>query len=326
MCCRKVWKHATVCEQVPCTTYVKEMRLRKGSLHGLQEGAVHRRQEGALHGLPDGQGNLRQEGALHGLPMETQVCKKQCPYTVTRASAVPTWTVQLLAPRPRLVAPVAAAAVAMTAPPPAAPSRKVPISRDVCCTTCRMVQETCVKKVPYTVIRTVTAGVRQEGALHRLQDGSQVICKQVPYQVCKMVPYTVHQKVPYTVTECVPTQVCKQVKVCVPEEVCVRRCRKVPVTIVETAAHLPDGLLHPGLQELVLHLGFVLHQLVLPDDLVLHDWLLLHQLVLPDDLVLHDRLLLQQRLLQHQCLLHDLRRLLLQGELDQEALPSPPVL
>jgi hypothetical protein len=39
----------------------------------------------------------------------------------------------------------------------------------------------------------------------------------------------VHVKVPYTVTECVPTKVCKQVKVCVCEDVCVKRCRKVPV-------------------------------------------------------------------------------------------------
>jgi hypothetical protein len=39
--------------------------------------------------------------------------------------------------------------------------------------------------------------------------------------------------VPYKVTECVPCTVCKKVKVCVCEDVCVKRCHKVPVTVCE---------------------------------------------------------------------------------------------
>ena len=40
ICTRKVWQEHTVCEQVPCTTYVKRVRGREGALHRLQEGAA----------------------------------------------------------------------------------------------------------------------------------------------------------------------------------------------------------------------------------------------------------------------------------------------
>jgi hypothetical protein len=85
----------------------------------------------------------------------------------------------------------------------------VTVKKCVPCTTCTMVQQDCVKKVPYTVCRMET----------------HTVCKKVPYTVCKMVPYTTKVKVPYTVNECVPVTVCKRVKVCTPEEVCVRRLR-----------------------------------------------------------------------------------------------------
>ena len=74
----------------------------------------------------------------------------------------------------------------------------------------------CCKKVPVKVCRMET----------------QTVCRQVPYTVCKQVPYTVHCKVPYTVTECVPCTVCKKVKVCVPQEVCVKKPRMEAYTVV----------------------------------------------------------------------------------------------
>ena len=244
--------------------------------------------------------------------MEKQIIKKQCPYTVTRCVC----GAYVDCAAPGAAAPACGGGCGYDCPAPGRDFQEgASISRDVCCTTCRMVKETCVKKVPYTVNRTVT----------------QECVKKVPYTVCKMESQVICKQV--------PSPGLQDGALHRPSEGAVHRHRvradhglqagqgvrprgSLRSPLPQGAgdhrgdgARLPDLLLHPGLQELVLHVGFLLH-----------DRLVLHQLVLPDDLVLHDRLLLQQRLLQHQCLLHDLRRLLLQGELDQEALPSPPVL
>jgi hypothetical protein len=128
------------------------------------------------------------------------------------------------------------------------------------------VQEVCVKKVPYKVCRMVptvnkkmvpvTTMVQQvvqqpyttqrmvrgayvdnagnaygcEGPDRNFKEGA-TYNRMVPYTVTKMVPYTTTVKVPYQVTEMVPCTVCKKVKVCVPEEVCIKKCRLVPVTV-----------------------------------------------------------------------------------------------
>src|SRR5262249_31014710 len=57
--------------------------------------------------------------------------------------------------------------------------------------------------------------------------------------VCKMVPYCTCVKVPYQVTEMVPCTVRRQVEVCVPYEVCVRKARYVPCEVCDYAPHCP---------------------------------------------------------------------------------------
>ena len=112
-------------------------------------------------------------------------------------------------------------------------------------TTCKMVQETRVKKVPYTVYETVIEKQIKKVPYQVCRMVPHTVCKKVPYQVCEIEkhtickkvpytecvqqPYTVHCKVPYTVVENVPCT--RRVPVCVPEEVCVKRARLVPVTV-----------------------------------------------------------------------------------------------
>ncbi len=112
-------------------------------------------------------------------------------------------------------------------------------------TTCCMVQETRVKKVPYTVYETVIEKQIKKVPYQVCRMVPHTVCKKVPYQVCEIEkhmvckkvpytecvqqPYTVRCKVPYTVVENVPCT--RRVKVCVPEEVCVKRARLVPVTV-----------------------------------------------------------------------------------------------
>ncbi len=72
----------------------------------------------------------------------------------------------------------------------------VPEQRVKTCTykVCKMVRQTCTRRVPYTVCKPV--------------------CYEKTIHCTKYVP----KKVPYTVTRCVPKVVCKQVpvKVCCP--------------------------------------------------------------------------------------------------------------
>jgi hypothetical protein len=107
------------------------------------------------------------------------------------------------------------------------------------------VQETCTKMVPYTTCRMVPCTQKKTVACKVTEMVTETHTKKVPYTVCsmepctinktvsekvtKMVPHTVTVKVPYTVCEQVPVTTCKRVPVCVEKEVCVKKPRLVAV-------------------------------------------------------------------------------------------------
>ena len=68
----------------------------------------------------------------------------------------------------------------------------------MCCPVCKMVSQTCVKQIPYTV------------------------CKPVCCPQTITCSHLVAKQVPYTVTRCVPRVICTQVpvKVCCPVPAC----------------------------------------------------------------------------------------------------------
>ena len=79
-------KERDVCEQVPCTTYVKECVCREGALHRLQEGARTRSSRRCRYTVTrDRHGDHRQEGARTPSPGRRPRCAaSRCPYTTTR--------------------------------------------------------------------------------------------------------------------------------------------------------------------------------------------------------------------------------------------------
>jgi hypothetical protein len=216
VCTRKVWHTRTVCEQVPCTTYVKEC------VHVKVPYTVCKKVPyTVVKQVPYTVCRVVKETQVKKVPytvtrMQTEICKKQIPYTVTRNVCG---------------AYVDAQGVAYECEGPGRTFQEgAQVCRDVCTTTCRMVKENCVKQVPYTVWRTVQQECVKKVPYTVCRMETCVVNKQVPYKTCQMVPYTVTCKVPYTVTECVPCTVCKKVKVCVPQEVCVKRPRWVCCT------------------------------------------------------------------------------------------------
>src|SRR5262249_888123 len=83
-CTRKVWKERTVCEQVPCTTYVKEGVIEKGPYTVCKKVPYTVTKQ-----VPCNVTRMVKETIVKKVPytvtrMETQVCKKQIPYTVSR--------------------------------------------------------------------------------------------------------------------------------------------------------------------------------------------------------------------------------------------------
>jgi len=217
-----VCKTRTVCETVPCTTYVKECVHEKVPVTVCKKvpytevkkvpyttkrsvcGAyVNAAGETSATEAP---GFTFKEGAVHHKKETYETCrteketvKKQVPYTVSRCLSG---------------AYVDEKGVAYDTEGPGRTFKEgARIQKEVCCTVCRNVKETCVKKVPYTVCHNEKI----------------TVTKQVPYKVCKMVAYQTTVQVPTKVTECVPTQVCKRVKECVCEEVPVKHLRLVKV-------------------------------------------------------------------------------------------------
>jgi len=80
-------------------------------------------------------------------------------------------------------------------------------------TVVKMVPETVKKMVPVTVTEMETTKCVKKVPYKVCRTETVTVCKRVPETICKMVPYTVNVKVPYKVTECVPVTVCKRVKV-----------------------------------------------------------------------------------------------------------------
>ena len=122
-------------------------------------------------------------------------------------------------------------------------------------TVTRTVQEDHVKQVPYQVVRMVPTKVDRVESFTtckmvrkissktsdvRLHDADPMVNCQVPPPFAG-TPYTYCVKVAYQTTEMVPTTVRKTVQVCVPYEVCVRKCRYVPVTPADCAPCAPAG-------------------------------------------------------------------------------------
>jgi hypothetical protein len=233
-----VCKTRTVCETVPCTTYVKECVHEKVPVTVCKKvpytevkkvpyttkrsvcGAyVNAAGETSATEAP---GFTFKEGAVHHKKETYETCrteketvKKQVPYTVSRCLSG---------------AYVDEKGVAYDTEGPGRTFKEgAQIQKEVCCTVCRNVKETCVKKVPYTVCRTVKEVCTKKVPYTVCHNEKITVTKQVPYKVCKMVAYQTTVQVPTKVTECVPTQVCKKVKECVCEEVPVKHLRLVKV-------------------------------------------------------------------------------------------------
>ena len=247
ICCRKVWKNRTVCEQVPCTTTVK----RDASARRCPTPSARRcptpSSRRSLHGHPHGARRTSSRRCPTRSPGWRPRCaSSRCP---TRSPA------RLRCLRglqghghdcdgPGRTFKEGASVDGRSGPPrPAA-----------------WCKERASRRCPTPSGQTVNEDVRQEGALPGLPmvpaHGQEVVpytvcddgpaevcvkkvpytvctmqpytvCKQVPYTVCKQVPYTVTVQGPYTVTECVPCTVCRTV------------CKKVPVTVCVKRAAVP---------------------------------------------------------------------------------------
>ena len=85
VCTRKVWHTHTVCETVPCTTYVKESVCEKIPYTVCKKVPHTRPHEGALHGdSQDVHETVTKQVPYTVTKYESQVCKKMVPYTVTK--------------------------------------------------------------------------------------------------------------------------------------------------------------------------------------------------------------------------------------------------
>jgi hypothetical protein len=252
--CRKVWKTHTTCELVPCTKWVKVTKVEKVPYqvsvkvpYTCVQKVPYNVTKCVTGAYVDAQGNAYDCEAPGRCFKEGAVIRTRVPYTVCKTvQEVVKTQVPYTVSRCEKGAYVDEKGCGHECEGPGRTWRAgANIERTEVRTTCRMVQETQVRKVPYTVYRTV-----QEQCVKQVpyQTCEMVpytvkkcvpytvctmehhkVCKQVPYKVCKMVPHTVRCKVPYTVTECVPCTVQKKVKVCVPKQVSVKRCRKVAV-------------------------------------------------------------------------------------------------
>jgi len=262
---RKVWRVKCITEQVPVTRMVTRFvtesvpftvceKVRYTEVRNVPT-TVRRIARGAY---VDDKGVGHDTDAPGRKFTEKAVARKQVPYNVTRmVSTMERKTVVHNVPRVVRGAYVDDKGKGHGADAPGRAFKEgahFDVSRVT--TTTRMVQEQRVKKVQHIVNVMV-----EDRRINR-----------VPYQVCKMVPHTVTKKVPYTVcetekvmvprricytecvkvpytvrcmvpyTETVPCQVTKQVKVCVPVTVQIKKARLVPVTVSrEPGPGAPSG-------------------------------------------------------------------------------------
>ena len=241
MCTRQVCKYRTVCEQVPCTTYVRKCHIEQ-----VPYTVCRKVPHTVTKEVPVTETRYVRETVKKQVPytvtrIERDVVRTQVPYTVSRR-AYGAWMGAADAAAYKKLAlanvesdgVVTAAAKSTTSATPSftaydneAPGRVfvegAQIQREVCYTTVRMVPETTVVKVPYTVTRTVP----------------ETITKTVPYTVVRMVPTTVKKIVPETTCkivteECVknvPTCVCTMQTQTVECKVPYTVCKQVPYTV-----------------------------------------------------------------------------------------------
>jgi len=242
VCCKKVWKSHCITEQVPCTRWVKETVHEKVPYTVCRKVPytvvkkvtcnVQRSVRGAYvdeKGVGyecEGPGRCFKEGAFVKKQISTPICR-----TVTEIVKKPVTTYNTRCVKGAYVD---EKGCGHECDGPGRTFKECAwIEREVTRNVERCVTENVVEQVPYCSYQNVT----------------EECVKQVPYKVCKMVPYTCMKKVPcttcemvtcnkvckvpYTVTECVPCTICKKVAVCEPYDVCVKTCRKVPVTVCE---------------------------------------------------------------------------------------------
>jgi hypothetical protein len=263
---RKVWRVRCITEQVPCTTYVTRCITEKVPYTVCRQVkytevrnvpyTVRRTVRGAY---VDDKGVGHECDAPGRVFKQDAVARKLVPYTVTRN--VTTIEKHMV---PYTVSRCAKGAYVddkgeghATEGPGRVFKEKAHYKVVHNYTTCRMVEECCVKKVqytvyenicekqikrvPYQVCRMVPHTVTKKVAYKVCEQEKYTVCKRVRYTECVMQPHTVKCKVPYTVCETVPCTVTKQVKVCVPETVCVKRARLVPVTVACEAPACPPA-------------------------------------------------------------------------------------
>ena len=100
-------------------------------------------------------------------------------------------------------------------------------------TTTRMVSETIIKKVPYTVSKCIPEEVVKSMPVTTTRMVRSEVQKCVPETITKIICETHVKQVPTKVTTCVPEQVTKMVAYKVCKEVPVTTICKVPVCVTE---------------------------------------------------------------------------------------------
>ena len=252
--CKKVWKENTVCEQVPCTTYVKECQVEKVPYTVCKKIAHN-----CVKQVPYTVTRNVRSTVVEKVPYTvtrnvSAVVHESVPYTTTRVVHGRLCRCQLPGHLGCWAASKAAVAVVRTAATAAGSNGYVasngPLGYETegpgrqfvegahyektwTTTSTRMVQEVQTRKINYTVMRTVTED--------HVQQVPYTVTRMVPHTVKKMVPFTVDEtivekhvkKVPYTVCRNEQYTVCKQVPFQVCKQVPYTVCTKVPFTVTE---------------------------------------------------------------------------------------------
>jgi len=199
-----VWRVRCVTEQVPCTTYVTKCITEKVPYTVCKKVCYNETRQvpytvrRTVRGAYVDAQNVAHDCEGPGRAFKCDaVIRKQVPYTVSKmVNTVEKKMVCRNVSRCARGAYVDAQGCGHNCEGPGRTFQEVAQFRHTTTTTsCRMVQERVVKKVPYCVWENVVE--------------KQI--KQVPYQVCRMVPTTVIKKVPTTVCEIEKFTVCRKV-------------------------------------------------------------------------------------------------------------------
>src|SRR5262249_33299134 len=210
MRCKRVWKDHSWCEQVPCTRKVKETIHEKVPYtvcrkvpYTVVKKVPYTTQRCVRGAYVDDKGvAYDEEGPGRTFKEGASVCTKT-PYTVCRqVSEIVKKQIPYTVCRQVCGAYVDEKGVGHDEPGPGRTFKEgAQVCRDVTTTSTRMVRETQVHKVPYTVYQTVSEDCVRQVPVRVCKMVPTTVKKCVPVRTCVMKPCTVHCRVPYTTCE-----------------------------------------------------------------------------------------------------------------------------